>query len=474
MTEATELPARSRGTRRPARNWALYGFLVLLALAPLPLGSNRPWAAAILAIGIALMLAGMGIGIAAGRFPALRLHPVLVAVALCWLAAFGWAVAQLILPPAAGGALQELWLAAPVGGMVPRLTLDTDQGMSALMQMTCTGCAFLLALLAGRSDSGARAIIRVIALSAVAYALFAIANHFLTGSMQILGYRPDPRVPGVFELRGTFVYRNAYGAAAGFGALCIVALLMRRILKVARYEAKISLWRLLAQERSGNLLLVLALFLLLGTVFASASRGALVSVLAGIGVMVVCFARAAGQGSARTAVRAVGWIALGAITLGLAASPLLQRLSELNVGAESRLLIWRTAIEALGAQPWTGWGLGTFRRVQPMFQQVGDRFNPLEAHSTLLESLVDLGLVFGTLYILPAVILGLTFAYACIRGRRMHYAALGVGAGLLALVQAAVDFTLQMPAISVWYATICGVCLAQVAFRPERARRTPE
>ncbi|MFN3311824.1 MAG: hypothetical protein ACK40R_09000, partial [Thermomonas sp.] len=72
----------------------LAALLLVLAWAPLPLGSNRPWSEALLALAIGAILAAWGLGRLAGRLPqGLDLRH-LALPALPFAAAWLWALVQ--------------------------------------------------------------------------------------------------------------------------------------------------------------------------------------------------------------------------------------------------------------------------------------------------------------------------------------------------------------------------------------------
>jgi O-antigen ligase len=120
---------------------------------------------------------------------------------------------------------------------------------------------------------------------------------------------------------------------------------------------------------------------------------------------------------------------------------------------------------------WLGHGYGTY---EPAFYAYRDeRFRLVvdKAHNTYLEHAAELGVPTAVLLYAGALLL----VYACARGvfqrrRDKIFALVATSASVLVAVHAVFDFSLQIPAVAVTYATILGVGCAQ-AMRSERKRR---
>jgi O-antigen ligase len=437
----------------------------LLIIAPLPLGGNRPWAASLLSALTVLLLLGNGVLLLAGqrRMPRTGLVAML---GVPWALALAWAFAQWLLPPpTASGPAAELWRlgAAALGSDVRTYwTVDRNLTAAAIQQQLCYGGVFLLALLAGLSDRGAERILMALALAGLGYALFALVNHADNLSTQILGFQQDMRVPSLHELRGTFIYRNAYAVCATLAVLCSIMLLLRAVDRHAGRWEGMSLVRFLAGGSGRNLWLALAAMVTLATIVASGSRGGSFAAAVALVLLALMGQRTVPR---RYALLVAGAILLLALAAGIGVSILAERLLSFASGFQLRWAIWMQALEAVGREPWFGWGLGTFRRITPLLQPSDDPFSAFQTHSTILEVFADMGLVAGSLMLLPYFVLGFTFLAATLRRRRIAYAGLGLAVSVLALLQGAADFTLQMPAVAMWYAAICGVCLAQTEMR---------
>ena len=125
----------------------VFGLLVLLVLlAPLPLGSNREWSWSLAALATAgLGLLWLLVGLADPKAVNARLHPL---VPVAFLLAVAWVVFQgLLVAPAAWH--HPLWAmtAEVLGKPVPgAISVAPDSGWTALMRLLAYALVFLLAL----------------------------------------------------------------------------------------------------------------------------------------------------------------------------------------------------------------------------------------------------------------------------------------------------------------------------------------
>jgi O-antigen ligase len=132
-----------------------------------------------------------------------------------------------------------------------------------------------------------------------------------------------------------------------------------------------------------------------------------------------------------------------------------------------RVIIWRTAAKAIGDSPWWGWGLGSFADIYAVYQpkeiiQPNDK-----AHSTPLETVVELGIPGA----IPAWLVVLIPWALCLRGawrsRRRHryLPAAAFAVSSVAILHSTIDFSLQMPAIGFVVSAFLGMGWAQAFSR---------
>jgi len=443
---------------------ALFRLLVaLVVLAPLPLGSNRPWAWSLLAVATGVLLLLWCLGILAGQsntpVPLRRLWPVALPFGLVvvWSALqMGGAVSADWHHPLWGEAAQTLGIA--LGGAV---SVDPTMTATAILRLLCYGGVFLLAVQLGRERTRAREALIAVAIAGLFYAVYGLVAH-LSGWERILWL---DKWAYIGDLTSTFVNRNAYGAYAGLGVLCCLALFFHALRERRHGKAR------RAYELAETVLLR-ALPLLLGAVVVgsalllSHSRGAFVST--GVGILALMMAvTTAGLVRPRVTL-GVGFAlsGIGVAVLGVSGDGTVRRLANVaqNGIADVRPDLFRLTVDAIHDAPLTGHGLGAFL---PAFRIYRDASLSAPtvwefAHNVHLETAMDLGLpAAGLLYFAWAAAL-----FVCLRGlvrrrRDQIHPSVALAAATLVAAHGAVDFSIQMPAVAVTTMLLLGVGYAQ-------------
>jgi O-antigen ligase len=146
-----------------------------------------------------------------------------------------------------------------------------------------------------------------------------------------------------------------------------------------------------------------------------------------------------------------------------------------EAGSVNRVVIWKTTLRAIEQSPWLGWGLGSFSDIYAVLQPAQiPQFND-KAHSTPLETVLELGIPGGVLAMLSVLLPWVVAGRAAWRRRRRRYLpAAAFAAAAVAVLHSTIDFSLQMPAIAFFVSALLGMGWAQ-AFLPEDAplRRRP-
>lgn len=437
-------------------------FRVLLAvvlLAPLPLGSNRPWAWTLMGVLVGLLLTAWAVLVLAGKARApisfARIMPVAVPVGLV----MGWAAVQTLgIVPAS--LRHPLWaeaaavLGQPVGGAV---SVDPAMTLTAMLRLASYAGIFWLAVQLGRERSRAREALVAVALGGVAYAAYGLLVHF-AGWESILWL---DKWAYLGDLTATFVNRNAYGAYAGLGVLCCAALFTHALHPPPKGD----------ERRASDLaeaVLVRALPFLLGVLvlgtalLLSHSRGAFLSTGAATAVLLVVLA--AGRVTRPRTALLLGMVLLGVglAVMSVSGDVTVERLVQTGSQRmeQARPEAYRLTAGAIIDAPLTGHGYGAFL---PAFRMYRDTALPDSgvwdyAHNVHLEAAMDLGLPAAVLlYAALAVVLA-----ACARGllrrrRDQVYPAVAIAAAALLGVHGLVDFSVQMPAIAATLALLLGI-----------------
>lgn len=440
-----------------ARDWA---FLLLLAWAPLPFGSARPWAWSLIgAVTVGLLLLCTAAAATSPR-PARRLGFLVVPIALTAVLV-AWILVQ-SLPGGVFGVHHPLWdEVAPYLGKRPVVSISVDREASRMHLFRLLSYAGIvwIAWQVGQRRDGALLVMRGIALIATVYAAYGIIE-YASATPSILWY---PKWTYREDLTSTFVNRNSYATFAGLGVVANVMLFaqvfMGRVDTSSRRTAAVSMienfvtrgkWAVIGLVVTGSALLL------------SHSRGGSSSTLCAVVAFAVAVALAPSLRSRQQLIFGAV-LAVGGAALFLASGRgLMVRFADTSIEADGRNDLYRAMLHAIQDNLFSGTGLGSFKSIYPMYQ--GMTFDGAMdfAHNDYLENALDLGLpgallLFGILAILLAVCAGGVMK----RRRDAVFACAAVAATVLVGLHALVDFSMQVPAVAVTYAAILGIGLAQ-------------
>ncbi|MFA6279329.1 MAG: O-antigen ligase family protein [Bdellovibrionales bacterium] len=443
-----------------------FGFLLLLALLPLPFGSNRPWASDLFAVLSGLLLFVMlwdtrNAKPAAGFPPRKRIGLAIIGFSIIIF----WTFIQVASwPPESWH--HPIWQEAQglLGPLKGSISVDTGVFAESLLRLTGYGACFLLAFIGGRDNANAARLVRVIAMAGVAYALYGLLAQSM-GSDTILWYKK-----WAYQgfLTSTFVNKNTYAAYAGFGLICGAALLGQRFKHITITDPLLAkrskTAALIASLTLTDYAALFSLFLILAALALTGSRGGITSSLIGLMGFFVAMLWHKRSKSPRWLWIGLSGIILFAFFVALGGGTLLERLDQNKLGEDmgSRLQAYQLEGQAISDNPWLGFGLGSF---EPAFRLYRDSSLPIwfhHAHNDYLEMMMDLGVPAAMILFLS---LGLLVS-CCVSGlgkrkRDAHYAAIAIGASLLVATHALLDFSLHIPAFAATYAALLGLGVAQ-------------
>jgi O-antigen ligase len=356
-----------------------------------------------------------------------------------------------------------------------RLSLPLEQGPRALsIDATLTraglasAAAALMVFWAARdvfSRGGVRTAARTIALAGFALALVGLAQRATAPNTLLWIWTPLD--PGAKPF-GPFVSRNDFAAWLLQASAVTVGFTITHVRShglLQNSSIRIAITNVLADGT--GLLFAGATALMLLTLIASLSRGALL----GAAAAVACgyaFARqrSIGRGRAtRIGVLLLLVVLLGGVWLNLGA--LTQRLAG---GTEaSRMTIWRETLPIVAHFPLTGTGLGTYPRSMAIYQRTTPDILFNHAHSEYLQ-LVAEGGVLLTVPALIALAAWLALARRRIRDdhREMLWIRMASAAGMAGIaVQCIWDTTLRMPANAMLFALLAAMVVHDQRPRPD-------
>lgn len=436
---------------------AAIGWTTLCAVAvfALPFGGNAPgfWVLFVLLI-IVLFVAQLSLSLFRG-VPNSTLK--LSVPAFLYVSVVGWGFLQ------TSSVLPEAW-AHPFWQLVSNglntVSADPLAGVHLVMRLTAYAMVFWIALHAAINVDRAMAFLKAFSLFSLALACFGLAAVF-TGSNFVLQEQATNNVSA------TFINRNTYATYAVFGLITNLGVYMEllRSRDTGPADKNRDLRNLLEGFFSGAWIYAFGVVMCFAALLLTASRAGTASGFAAIITFLALFRAKQGRNSVLI-LSAV--ISLGAFAATLSET-VLNRLFQ--SGEESRFIIYREMIAAIGDRLWLGHGLGAF---QDTFRP----FVPFEvanldwdlAHSSYLENLWELGLpatlvFYGALLWLAA---GLLYGNQT-RQRNRVYSSVGVSCVVAAALHSLVDFSLQIPAVSAAFAFILGIAWAHAW--PSRSTR---
>jgi O-antigen ligase len=469
--------------RRAIDKTVVFVFFAVVVLAALPMGGNRDWAWAPLCVMLGLIAIPVSLGVGArgghavGAFERL---PLLVLTG-CWLFFAAFALWQMTTwtPLTA-----DAWLftrAAEILGSAhaPIPAIAADAARNSLLK--CLACAliFLMARALCRDRDNARWLLIALVASGVLVVSYGIAMQMSTNSCYLGGYLRKQ-----FELTlsdrclmgGTFVNSNSFACYMGMCVVAALALVFsshRMKVKVPYGYEEEEDFRLIDWFTGLRVVLLALSLLMLGGMLMSASRAGFGASMAGMFFLGLLLLRGSGRSRPQLGRMFFVGLAVFLVVGTIAGSGLLTKFA-VSADDSSRLRIWSAALQAIALSPWLGWGLGGFGDVFALLQP-SNSLQPNDiAHSTPLETVVEL----GVLAAIPAlVVVALPWAVS-LRGaltRRPAYRYLPAGAfavAAIAILHSLIDFSLQIPAIGFVTAALLGMGWAQSFSRRERAERS--
>lgn len=467
---------RTRASENPRTlRIAFVGLLALLVLAPLPFGSNRPWAWSLVSLSVALCTAFWAFGVirtpGSVRVP-WRWH---LPATVMFILAILWFLLQASgLTPAAWD--HPIW--AEAGAALGwedhhgAISLNPNASFDGAMRILAYGMVFWLVMHMCRSRYRARRILWALIISGTAYSAYGLLIQ-LTGANSILWFEKWAYNDVVTS---TFVNRNSFATYAGLIIIASFGMLTWEADEAASLGIanRVGIVHMIDSLGPRMFILLVALFVNGSALLLSASRGGILST--GIGVMVflaglVLYKR---RRLRRTMVF-TGMVVAGAIVLlSISGQQLAVRLDQSDTGIAGRGEIWSLTGTAIQERPWLGTGLNTFSDVAVRMrdENVSSRTRPFSrAHNSYLETILEGGLV-GFLLLMGALTwAGLWCGYGVLsRHQESIYPCTGLAAIAVVASHGWVDFSLGMPAVAITFAAILAVgCSQAVRHRHERS-----
>jgi len=382
--------------------------MLIVALSPLPLGSNRP---------IFWMISGA----------------VIFCTIMIFLIALVLEKARLRIP------LKEYVL---IGGLVSvylgYLALAPDGSIMALLRTLSYTAFFFLFTQICANRNRAKQMATGMFLVVIIYAIIGFVMHY-----------SKVELPGEFGLstqydsaHGTFINRNSYATYLGFGILLGLALLINRMRKFGDGMLALSDERLVFAGVGIALMLV--------TLISTNSRmGVAAFSVAAVFFLMVLAIKQTRAGFWLTLAVAIAVLGLTGLAFNLYGTTLLERLGSVERDADVRFALYEQVWEMIRAKPWSGHGADSFQIAFPAYHRlpVSPDLVWSKAHNTYLTNWAETGFIIGSIPILLGLIVFLRLMREVYkRQRRTIFPLLGASVILQGAVHSTVDFSLEVQA----------------------------
>ena len=440
--------------------------ILALALAPLPLGSNRDWAWYPLALIVAAVLI---CGAVAQARKSVRSPEFSVELAIAFAAmstAIAWAVLQTISFDFLGStyALRLSSTSDLPPSPAHPIALDTEEAIGGLTRLLSYCAAFWSALLLCQSVTFARRAVWTVVASACLVTVYGLVMQADNGSCIVINIVKAP-IGSSCAFSGTFRNSSNYATFAGLAALVCLAELQHRFLRIDSSSTNLNQRirdRLAILGGSGGIV-VAALVLLVIGLLLSGSKAAATSFAVAAAVTIVLQNATRRRSLVSTLLTLAIATAILLVLASIGGEMLFIRAFQfLEAGDGDRKGIYAIAIRAIELRPLAGWGLGSFPSVfhllaPPSVLGVYDK-----AHNTYLELAVELGLPAASLMLVAnLIVVRRCLAGAFTRSRDQQYCVMAVGASTLVGLHSFFDFSIQIPAVALAYSVVLGAGWAQ-------------
>lgn len=347
-------------------------------------------------------------------------------------------------------------LDAPTQGS---FALARGAAFESLLRLTTYAAVFWLALQFGRDRHRAHLLLTAVVVFGTVYAVYGLVIH-LGGFEQVLwvehrGTRQS--------LSSTLINRNNYATLAGLCLLCGVGLYQARLQHQAASTrtGRDRIVFVLHDAFTKGVPMLAGICILLTALLLTHSRAGVSAGLIGLFFLMNLSRIARTRTSWMSRLVALG-LPIGLIAVYLLSGELWQdRLLGTQLEEEGRFVLYSQLWEAVQRAPWGGYGAGSFAQLFPMSaNELTSHWD--KAHNDWLEMVFDLGWPVALLWFAILLSLGGRCLLGVFRRRRDRlYPMVGCSACVLVGLHSFVDFSLQIPAVSILFAMLLGVGVGQ-------------
>ena len=367
----------------------------------------------------------------------------------------------------------------PVKGAISVAPAQTRASLVAFSPLL----AFILSLALFQTLPYALTMLKRLSYFSAAVAFYGILQHLLFPLQ--LGF--GEKIFYLDSLTAFFVNRNSAGTFLGVGTTLALSLAFYYFRSIE--PAKLIDRLLKPSDASTHAYHMFALFFLLSllqgvALFLTQSRGAASSTFVAIVLFIVLAAEEPlSRGAVTLPPNLARSIRIGAMVLVvigvflLLAGQITYRQEAEGID-QARLCVFKSTVAAIGDNWTLGTGFGTFSNVFPAYRNfdcAGVEGIWDVAHNSFLEGTVGLGVIFPLIVAAGIAALVRTFWFGVkVRHRYRFVPIMGLSVLLLICLHSTVDFSMQIPGVSLFVATILGCCCGISLEREPRHQQVAE
>jgi O-antigen ligase len=441
---------------------AFWMLVTLVVLAPLPLGAVHTWSWGFMACIVGALLAAWSLRVVLGwervAIGLKTMWPFVLLFAGC----LAWGVIQ-SLSTTPDQWQHPLWSsAADAIGMTldGYISLNPYETISIMCRLLTYGGVFWLSLQYCRKGDRARQVVFAVTYSGLIYTVYGLIVHF-SGSQTILWFN---KFAYLEDLTSSFINRNSFATYAGLVLICASGLIVMLFASSTRSTLSSTerIRQLIEKIAERGWPLLVAWIVVITALILSHSRAGFVSTLLGLAALVAALGIARGLPGRYAAGFGAVCILLLGLFLTVGGDVLEQRMVKKSVLDEPRLRVYELTLSAIDSAPLLGTGAGTFEEVFRFYRTNDIKEFFMKAHSTYLENVLEMGIPAAlALFAVFGGFLILTYLGLRRRRRDFIYPCIGFASTVLVAAHSAVDFSLQIPAVTVTYSLIMGASCAQ-------------
>lgn len=446
-----------------------FSLLAILFWAPLPLGSNRPWAWSILEVAIFALTLGCVILKKDVEFLGLQKFKSVIAI---WAVFLVFATLQVLPLPE-----YIINLVSPNAKLVPDASygyLSTDVGQTkvSLLKSFAYFCLFLCSLVLINDEKRVKQTLTLLLIVGSLQGLYGILEILLGGKFSLVFNLPIEEVA-----TGTFVYKNHF---ANFLMLCLSAGtgLIIASLNNNQSMSRRDWSRAIVSSLLGNKALVrICLAIMVIALVMSRSRMGNTAFFAALTLVGIYALFADKKRSRGLSILVVSMIIIDLLIVSswFGLDKVQQRLTETSLAQEGRDEVVIDASVIVADFPIAGTGGGSFYSVFPSYKKADVYAFYDQAHNDYLQTLIEYGFV-GFICLAAIVTLCFISAVAAIRKRKSSLYKGAAFASLMAiigmLIHMTVDFPLQAAANASYFVVFLAIALMSSVNVSTRSRST--